>query len=1446
MLNVGSPGAPSDVSSAIQGQRQRIYCHIDVLAARDLPAMDDDGLSNPCYKIQVLDKTIWNPGGESKSLSPSFMHRVVIPFEASVSIHPSMNDCLTVPLPPVVCSLCDRDNMHVLGRTVDTSYETMGTVVIKHQPRVRDDKTVFPMLGLGSGGRLDLNTSHQAIWHALDKPAHIPFDAASGGHEGSWERRARVLLAIGYSFHEEQPDAVGEQVDYEGTGGTIRKLCTQESARIAINIDLLGLRNLPEDLHNAKLHLSSFWEGQEADFDIGSGMFAMRNLDPNFPQEGWEPETTEDDIDWQTYWGRMGPFLKIMDGSKLQVATPMAQEEDDGVPTALLEDLVGIRVKAPTYEVPIIPYLQTVRAGRKTFHSEGSDIGMRNGHNKMLPLAKGVPGKLEPIEMKQPFLLLPGITFQLRNFLTNMHYGAMTVGLNSLPVADVDVRPGGWAEACIDDYHAMPEELRCWKTPDGRREGSIVYIKDMKIMENAYETFVDVFASDRGDLTWDPDMHIGRCLRSPMLFTLLTGDGQRVPQYFNPGDWMCGDEQFKSEPFDDRVSPSLWLGDGPKSRCRSPLGPGELFKDFLYHSRKDKSYLQQKKTGDLKRCLAEEGWRAPTHLAAPESLATDLNPLAANRSGNLQYNNTHTFIRPVGHIIHSDDRDSRLLARLRMGLPIRHMEKLRENMKAAHSLVLAIRSGEDGNLEDAELWLGEAAKALEASEEVERNHMGTNFLVVKFSKPGLVIWAAPDEVNVWDRPGALLLAVRLQEDHDTIVPVFVPSFDLRFCHETAWYPRKTLLTRFRHLEAQIGKKKREQEAQLRAKAAAVRQSPPGAPPEARRKAVSLDTRVDEIIPDDGDDDGAVTNLAGYDRPIRVAKGAFICRIRQRAGTVYFDRRQARGWFRTVLGAALPELQEDLNWGISDSVYAEQALSEFMNLRRPLVTGSDQAGSAMLKGHIRVQRCDPSMPLCKQVNIRQRPFSNLWIKRSVFVNVTVLTAHKLELSSVGLLKPYLVVKLGSETQTTTPKEDRTTGRTDILSFYDKFTFETTLPGRTRLTVQLWHQGMLSDTCMGSTTVDLEDRWMALKWREFRTHGNKEFLRKTVSPKVVTYCSQSPHRKYSDAKRTKLCAVQEGWTDPDEPAYLGPSDGGYELKPHRAPEDTLPIECADLMREDEDTSAEEKVGTLRLLVDLSSHTLEGAPRATSQDFVIILTIWEVNNIQLFKDWGERNDVYIQGRFRCTDYWGKECHELKFTDTHKFARNKACFNWRWVFTVRAPVAECSLELLLFDSDRISVDDAIYDPKVYPLDHMLLLACQNHRDGKPSLGKLAETVIFDSWPEQGRKPPWPNLQRLRCCRRAKSLQDSTKFARMRMDVEVLPKGEAIMRPLEEGQVSQPAGRLNLSTAVSDFSTTASIILGPMAFRNLRFTCVASVVLIALLVIFALLYYILMVYQLI
>jgi len=285
--------------------------------------------------------------------------------------------------------------------------------------------------------------------------------------------------------------------------------------------------------------------------------------------------------------------------------------------------------------------------------------------------------------------------------------------------------------------------------------------------------------------------------------------------------------------------------------------------------------------------------------------------------------------------------------------------------------------------------------------------------------------------------------------------------------------------------------------------------------------------------------------------------------------------------------------------------------------------------------------------------------------------------------------------------------------------------------------------------------------------------------------------------------------------------------------------MPIECRDLVRMDGETATESRVGVLRLWVDITpigEHSPGDIEVFKPMEFQVRVTIWRITNIAVFKDFGERNDVYVKGRFKYVDFWGQEVVKVDKTDTHRFANSEAYFNWRWVFTVRAPAQDCFLELTMMDEDRISQHDTIYFPVVYSLDHLLSLAYNNAKDGRRSLGPMQDTVVFDQWEEETAVESCCSRY-CRCCWRRSRLSNR-KFSKMRMDVQILPADEASASQVEPGNIMPPKDRLTISTAVSHPERTLQIIIGARNYWNLTFFSFFCFILIVLLLLAALIYF--------
>jgi len=1206
---------------------------------------------------------------------------------------------------------------------------------------------------------------------------------------------------------------------------------------------------------------------------------------------------------WKVFTHEAKDLIRVLHDQE-----PHIEEEDAGVPSIYIEELKGVRVSAPMYRVPVIPYLQEglAREGRR----------LNRTSSALTETA---------VEKAEPFVLLPSIIFQLKNCVAGTDYGTLMVGLNRLNretnTQDCFYRRKSWIDIILEEHKLLDRSLKQWSS--NTEKGTIHPVKGLQVDEDAYSVFVDVFATENGYLSFDSDFRIGRPLTEQRLFTIsksrMSADRDReVTQFFNSGDWMADNPAHESEPFDSRVAPSLWCGKWDyeedwakrwlmeeadvKKRClprkemklNKPKGPDELLQStfggligkassHMINSRRngegERVKISKAKTGELRRELKSLGWRGTSHLIAPETdhesntLVTDL----VRSTGALRAN-LHTFMRPVGHVIHENDRDSRILARLRLGLPKKAMTNLKHRIRKDHEEAeRALNEAlNDENDEDNASPLRKSIELHEAQLNclIQAEGQNANFLLVKFKKRGTVIWAAPNDVYHWPNPGMPLFIVQLFDQPDVNVPVFVPSFDIRQRFETIWTPIKTLSERWRHMENKI------HQSEKKGKPA---QTPELSEKRRKKRRAQVPGAMQDVEDPNSDDSSAdeasetdVNEPNGYSRPIAVSKFAFVCRIGRRKGAVCFDRVQTYNWYQTVLEDTFgPDLEETSSHHMKvphDKEVKDKFLSRFMNLQKPLVTRLDQTGTAMIKGHISCLRVkDPypgqevvtedcvvrsksewsskdyvsetPLPICTApptVQASTRAVENLWIQQRVFVHCCVLTGLGLEVGSLGLasyLKPYLVVQLGNEQPIQTdPSEDavRQSGTNGPASanFYSNFVSETTLPGVAKLSIQVWHKGLLNDTLVGTCWVDLEDRWLTLKQRELRECSNEKYLRSNISPETVRYCTLSTASLNCD-----------GWVDPPDDPEADcdkPGTGKEVMRPWRAPGQRMPIEFQDLLRVDEETATESRVGILRFWVDIlpiGDHAAEDVDVYKPIDFEVRILIRRITNISVFRDYGIRNDVYVKGRIKTVDYLGKETVQSDKTDVHKFAHAEATFNWRWVFPVRAPAQECSLELRMIDENKITSHDAIYHPVVYSLDHMLNVAYTNAKESRRPLGVLQDTVVFDSWDEES---PVESLfsQYCRCCWRRSKLGER-KFAQMQMDVQIVPVWEAQLAPAEPGCTSVPKDRMTLATAISEPKKTLKIIVGSGNFYNIQIITCACITLVVSVLVLALVFFV-------
>eukprot|EP00929_Paragymnodinium_shiwhaense_P066234 TRINITY_DN33197_c0_g1_i1.p1 TRINITY_DN33197_c0_g1~~TRINITY_DN33197_c0_g1_i1.p1 ORF type:complete len:2741 (-),score=745.43 TRINITY_DN33197_c0_g1_i1:71-8293(-) len=1105
-----------------------------------------------------------------------------------------------------------------------------------------------------------------------------------------------------------------------------------------------------------------------------------------------------------------------------------------------------------------------------------------------LGLARGGDLSMDLSELKkntEDFVLMPDLVMQLRNRLTLYDYGTVSCSLpigNSIADADQE----SWAMSSIKQYADLMEYQK--KNPSKKLLDAKPLLATQ--MEDAYETFVDIFSSTKGHMYFNKDLRMGRAVRGQHICSVwpeLPNESdssdddaapQPVPHMLNPMDFSQS-PKYASESF-EKFSPVLYCGKwekkqgstdpncwnfvstrgSPDSKMPKPLK--ELCGRAFGHvgSTMTEKNLRTYTTKEMRQAAKAHHFRCVSHLHQFEPVEED------KPSGEELIHNMHCFIRPIGHQIRDWDRDSRFIARLRMGLSGVMLDRLQKP--------------------DSEEGHGENKKRIK-----EIQDSMCNFMTIKFTRSGTIVWSVPEDQWEFKQPGEVLFVVRLDDGSGFFVPVYVPIFDLRYTRETSWFVKKTLKSRWAHLENGIKRAqdiKRKRERKKLGKNAATGLDPnqddggtaekekadkqAAEPKEKRgRKLLEADMSRKTPLEKEISDDDQPPN--GYTKPIPVAKYAFVCRIQKRHGTNIFDRVRTRNWYRTMLSDTFPEVAklevDDFDdWNKVKNFF----FARFLNLRKSLVVGEMHDSVGTVKGHITVKRLEDSdgVKVTKQQstmgmqslmtgmkNLIQvddskkpqkglRPIQNLWIRSEVNVNVYILTGRNMVLdSSVGSDTPNLYLKgtlLGSELDWKMPN---TIGMYDKSSvdFYEHFMLTPQVPGATTLRLELWHKpklsdltgGLSGDVLVGYLEVDLEDRNLLLRQRMLRASTNREFLESRISPDdTMRFMKVKKSDKYKKASMQEPAeqltssetTARTVWFDPELPEKAKPgAQDQTTCRPHILHDNRCPIEGRDLVRVDQDTEMEMKVGLLRYWVDITPCS-DPYPDVTLQsdqkEFEVRVTIWGIKEISIFQDFGERNDVFVRAKMTALSANGDMINDYQDTDIHKWAHDSANFNWNVAFVVKCPTIMADIEFSMFDADRISDADPIYDSEVMAMDQYLTTAYFRQMDGEPTLPTdLSKRIVFASWPSKQKhkrlEPMDGNGDKKEkakrwCCSRKPKPMKPPKPAKMTIDVTVLPKEEADKIPFKVGRIGEqdPPGRMNWTTAAANPGKFIKILLGP------------------------------------
>ncbi|CAE8587365.1 unnamed protein product, partial [Polarella glacialis] len=242
------------------------------------------------------DKILLNEKQMMKSLDPMFMHRIVVG-----PIHLELDEDGEIPaetpLPPIIVNVIDKDK-----HFGTSTFFVMGKATVLHPVNFDamaagmkvEGKEVF--VQDGKEKKLDLNTCHTPIWFALDAQTETPFwrGNRSAAIDVSWLTRPRVLMAVGFSSDARlvPKDASTETSqtqlalkfkgafktdDIDGPrkidSGYISQIQTEKNASYKISIDILGLRNLPNNVsyfssEELELVVTSSWEGPELKLNL--------------------------------------------------------------------------------------------------------------------------------------------------------------------------------------------------------------------------------------------------------------------------------------------------------------------------------------------------------------------------------------------------------------------------------------------------------------------------------------------------------------------------------------------------------------------------------------------------------------------------------------------------------------------------------------------------------------------------------------------------------------------------------------------------------------------------------------------------------------------------------------------------------------------------------------------------------------------------------------------------------------------------------------------------------------------------------------------------------------------------------------------------------------------------------------------------------------------------
>lgn len=1315
--------------------------HVDVLAAHALPPSTDAGLCSAGYHIHVEGETLTHDQNVQESLNPTFWNRSVIPVEA---------DGYGTPAPPLVIKMFDKQ----------ASVE-LGSLFIKESRRIH------------ASSLEELNSHHRAFWYALDSTAVEAFDPSAA--TDVLRCSPRLLLAIAHSSVDCQSSCAHEPA--------FSPIPVLDRACYCVNIDLLGLRGLPESVGLPELVISSFAE--KADGVRVPVARGPHRRNPNFESERAHARA------------------------------------------------IGVHLQGHICHVPVIPYLQPPvpeglpAGGEPAVLLPDLVLQLMDGSKKLgalsLPLATPDSGHMLAGSGPEGDGKIPPSPFRplLQNGMSRL---TRDDGHNGIQSSDIDGIHGSETDtdsySVFVDFFAAESGYMRWnpRTAVGR---NIIEQRLFEISRDGAAEPAPEYAPQYFNVS-DFLLNMESSLSAP--FDQLVSPVLRCAKWDSQhSDWIPTREE-------DAV----------------PNWPTNLLNGFSAPQRGGTAASPPENTRWMKNELSNNGWRYVSHLTAPEKLSWSASLFSVNSDSNLQTfmvpvdhvvnggkSDTRFLARlwmtQASHLRHyqvvhpsemkrmpsfrdrvttatnstasSFVRSSSTLANAGKRFLKGECEEEKDALGPRYYVRKPRADDDEGELdpngdvapwgttvageEDEDGWLKVGHRYLHMDN--LREHVvppAPHFLLIEFNKPGKVVWTPPMDVWKWQEAGSTLFVVQLEEDHDTFVKVVLPSFDVRFPAETSWYVRKTLTTRWRDVNQEA-----DQDARAR-----------------QRKSRSSFPSKEE--------NKHLRN--GYTQDIAVTKNAFICRVRCRDALRALDRPQSRNWFREIASGSCPQVRDlPMKSPGPDRLAAKQAvMRQCANLRHGLIHGVSEEEVCVVKGHVHIRKLPAcsAESACKQNFVRsgqgqgrdsqamrfRRQNTTVWPEKwhttELAVDVHVLTASGLPVH-VGGSQLYLVAEIPGSGWSSQLDMSLKSEPVECLAqagpaqrfaqFYHVFNFrKITLPGPSSLRLQVWQKGHTFDSQLAYAEFDLEDRWLTLQHQAAEQGAN-----------VV------------------------------------------------APPRQQPLEFRELLQPSvREEDAVGQVGDIRVWVDIyqpnlfrkqylmqHSATALQILKTVPAELQIRVIIKEVTGITVFKDWAERNDVKVVGVLHTRDCLWKDKVEVNETDVHNWARDRASFNWRWILNVRAPLTICCIAFTLIDMDMIG-EDIIYKQEELALDHDVLQVCQCGQAMKknvrlcfstPGDGKLVDCsdlfpclqwFRFDCFSYFRRKC----CRRCKCCRRRQLVEEP---AVLHLELEILPRSQADADPKLAGCVAQPQGRMGWAMLVEDPLRFIKTALGPRLYKG----CVRS-----------------------